>query len=146
MSEKTQEQMQEEQEREQEQQQSEHTFTQEEVNKLIGNAKASERKKFADFEHFRQSHEKLAGVQGELDALKQANSLNEYKTSVSSELGVPAELLVGDSEESIKAYGEKLAPYFKKQVAPIVNSDGTAPKTVPQTKSELFAQTISDYI
>ncbi len=111
--------------------QNEKTFTQEEVNEFVENRLAKERRKFADYDtlkdkaekydeqqnegktELQKANERAEGLQKELDALKNANSINQARTKVSKETGVPTELLTGEDEESCKAQAEAILKFAK---------------------------------
>lgn len=53
----------------------------------------------------------LQAVRDELAGLKAANALREIREKVSKELGVPASLLTGDSEDACKTQAEAIKAY-----------------------------------
>lgn len=119
------------------------TFTQEEVNRLLG----KERAKYKGFADFKRAAE-------ELEALKQrdmteaqkataraeaaekkvaeyeaAESRRSWVEKAAKETGVPADVLSAieaDSEESLMEKAESMKGYFAKPSAPVVGSDGHA--------------------
>ena len=96
----------------------EKTFTQEEVNKIVGERLARESAKYADYEtlkdkaarfdeqeeasksELQKAQDKAAKLQSELDGMKKADSIRQIREKVSSATGVPASLLTADTEEA----------------------------------------------
>jgi len=108
------------------QQQQPRTFSQAEVDAMIGERLGREKAKYADYEELKakaaqftaqeeaaksdlqKALDKAAKVQSELDALKKANSARDARDKVSAETGVPANLLTGDTEEVCKAQADAI--------------------------------------
>lgn len=96
----------------------ERTFTQAEVNSIIENRLRKESAKYADYEtlkakalkfdeaeeanksELQKATEKAAALQGEIDKLTKANEIRSVREKVAQDTGVPAQLLMGDTEES----------------------------------------------
>lgn len=116
--------------------QNEKTFTQEEVNEFVESRLAKERKKYADYDMLKEkagkydeqqnegeselqkATERADGLQKELDALKNANSINSTRANVSKDTGVPAELLTGEDEETCKAQAEAILKFAEPKKYP----------------------------
>lgn len=112
-------------------QQTERTFTQAEVNAIIADRLNRERTKYADYDalkakaqqfdavqeagksELQKANEKAASLQAQVDSLTKANTLLDLRTKVSTETGVPADLLTGDTEEACKAQAQAIAAYAK---------------------------------
>ena len=102
------------------------TFTQEQVDALIGERLTRERAKYADYEAIKAKAEKFdqqeeaaksdlqkaednaADLQKQLDAMKAANSARDARDKVAAAKGVPAQLLTGSTEEECTAQADKL--------------------------------------
>ena len=105
------------------------TFTQEEVNKLVGNARMKERGKYSDYDELKanaarldeleekgksaleKANEKLAKAMAENDSLKKAAAKAEWIRNASEKTGVPESLLHGDTEEEVEANAQALAEW-----------------------------------
>ena len=85
-----------------------------------------------------QELERLKGVETELSQLKAANSIRDMREKVSKATGVPAHLLVGDTEEDCTAWANSMKEYAKPAAYPIVPNggepagNGPAPSTAEQ--------------
>ncbi len=140
------------------------TFTQDEVNKIVERRLSKERAKYEGFDQLKADSEelarmrdrdkteaerasaKLAKVTAERDALRAEKSAAEWKRAASEEFGVPQEVIEGTTEEGIRAHAERLAPYFRKDPAPVVKSDGRTPSGVPLSTADQFARALEDVI
>lgn len=116
----------------------EKTFTQDEVNKIVGERLARESAKYADYEtlkdkaakfdeqeeasksELQKAQDKAAKLQSELDGMKKADSIRQIREKVSSATGVPVSLLTADTEEAaleqanaIKAYANPGHPVVR---------------------------------
>jgi hypothetical protein len=100
----------------------ERSFSQDEVNKLIEKRLYRERGKFSDYDELKEKASKAESVETDLQtALKRAEEaesklkgfetakqLSEWKTQVSKDTGVPAEVLEGSTLEEIQAHAERI--------------------------------------
>lgn len=98
------------------------TFTQEEVDKMIGARIYEERAKFADYAEVKAKAEKLdllgeetkkakeeaASLKGQLASLQKEIDTRNAREKVSAETGVPARLLTGETEEACKEQAEAI--------------------------------------
>lgn len=132
------------------------TFTQAEMDAIIGDRLKRERLKYADYEELKQKAEKFdaseeaskselqkateraEALQKELDSYKHAEEVRQIRTKVSAETGVPVELINGDTEEICKAQAEKLKPYMDHGY-PRVRDAGEVRKTASGSTREQFA-------
>lgn len=105
------------------------TFTQAELDAIVGDRLARERSKYADYEtlkdkaarfdaaeeagktELQKANDKLAALTGELDRLKAADAARQIRDKVSAETGVPANLLTADTEEACKAQAAAIKQY-----------------------------------
>ncbi|WP_075844679.1 capsid assembly scaffolding protein Gp46 family protein [Collinsella bouchesdurhonensis] len=78
---------------------------------------ANEAKKSAD--------EKIAELEKRLDAKEKAERRAKAAAKVAQEKGVPADLIVGDDEESMAEWADKMLAAFKKKPAPRVEKPGS---------------------
>lgn len=94
------------------------TFTQEEVNAIVGKRLAETRAKYADYETLKEkaakfdkteeaaksdlqkATERAEALQKQLDSMIQADKLRQIRDKVSKETGVPITLLSGETEEA----------------------------------------------
>ncbi len=81
---------------------------------------ANEAKKSAD--------EKIAELEKRLDAKEKAEARARTAAKVAQEKGVPADLIVGDDEESMAEWADKMLAAFKKKPAPQVEKPGSFDK------------------
>ena len=102
------------------------TFTQDELNAIVGERLKRESAKYADYEDLKakaqkfdeytesqkteleKANEKTASLEAELTSLKKANEVREMREKVAKEKGVPVDLLTGDTEEECAAFADKL--------------------------------------
>lgn len=138
--------------------QPEKTFTQEDVNKIVGDRIAREREKFADYDAIKAKAEKFDEIeeankselekaqeranklQTELDSMKAAEQVRAIRDEVAKETGVPSNLLTADTKEgceeqakAIKAYTESNRPGY-----PSVRDSGEATTSTKGTTKEQF--------
>lgn len=106
------------------------TFTQEEMDAIIGERLKRERAKYVDYESLKEKADKFdafeeanktelqkateraEALQKELNAYKKADEVRELRDKVSKETGVPADLITGEDEETCRAQAEKLKAYI----------------------------------
>lgn len=117
------------------------TFTQEEVDHLIGERLFREREKYAGFEDYKAKAEKFDAaeeaaktelqkaqeraekLQAQLDDMKRADDLRTIREKVSQETGVPASLLTAGDEEGCRTQAQGILD-FSKPVRPSVPDHG----------------------
>ena len=105
------------------------TFTQTELDHIVGERLAREREKYSDYEALKEkasrldnieesqkselqkATERASAAEAELAALKKAAALREMKEKVAAETGVPANLLTGESEDECKKVAEAIKAY-----------------------------------
>lgn len=64
-------------------------------------------------------------AEDKLAALEKGAELEKARAKVASETGVPAEFVVGDDEDSMREYAERLAKHYKDDPAPSVPQAGS---------------------
>ena len=142
-------------------QQVERTFTQEEVNELMGKVRRETRDKFRDYEDLKKkadaydeaqeaskselekAREESARAIDELNALKAEKARSELRQKVSKETGVPADLISGDDEEAMTANAKAIAEYAKKANTTAPADKGGAARRGGKSTADLFAEAIS---
>lgn len=115
------------------------TFTQDEVNEMMGKVRRETREKYADYDELKQkasaydeaqeaakselekAQEAAAKAGEELDALRAEKARNDLASRISAATGVPASLITGTDEESMTASANAIAAYARaaSTVAPL---------------------------
>ena len=139
----------------------ERTFTQAEMDAIIGDRLKRERAKYSDYEDLKakatafdeaaeasksdlqKATERANSLQAELDALTRANKERELKEKISEETGVPAKLLRGSSEDDLRAQAEAIKS-FAKVSAPAYPNIRDGGETPPTTASKEDILSIKD--
>ena len=131
------------------------TFTQDEVNELMGKVRRETREKFADYDdlakkakaydeaqeaaktELEKAQEAAAAAKAEADALRAEKAHAQLAAKVSAATGVPASLITGNDEESMTASANAIAAFAKTAttVAP-VDKGGAASKQ-PQSDESI---------
>lgn len=133
--------------------QAERTFTESEVNKMMEARIGKERAKFADYDELKakasrfdeiedankselqKATERADALQSQLDSLTKANEIRDIRNKVSTDTGVPAELLTADTEETCKAQAESILKFAKPNGYPTVRDGGES--RVPESKDKV---------
>lgn len=134
------------------------TFTQDEVNRIV----AERVKRYANYEELKQKAEqfdkleeegkselqkaldKANGLQSELDALKQKETLRDLREEVSKDKGVPANLLTGTTKEECEAQAEDIINFAANRPGyPAVPDGGEPTVTVKKSTRDQFADWIN---
>ena len=105
------------------------TFTQAELDAIIGDRLARERAKYADYEilkgkaakfdeaeeagksELQKAQEQLSAVTAELDKMKSDNAVRQIREKIAAEKSVPAGLLSGMTEEECTAQADALLQF-----------------------------------
>ena len=113
------------------QEQTPKTFTQDEVNELMGKVRRETREKYADYDdlakkakaydeaqeaaktELEKAQEAAAAAKAEADALRAEKAHAQLVAKVSAATGVPASLISGDDEESMTATAKAIAEFAK---------------------------------
>lgn len=113
----------------------ERTFTQAEMDAVLGERLARERAKYADYDALKEkaeaydaaaeanksdlqkATERADALEKELKAIKQANQERELREKIATETGVPASLLRGSSEEDLRSQAEAILTFAKPQTS-----------------------------
>lgn len=107
----------------------ERTFTQAELDEIVKSRVAKERAKYANFEELQQkaskfdemeeanktelqkATEKANALQKQLDDMNKANEVRNIRDKVANETGVPATLLMGETEEDCMNFAQNILAY-----------------------------------
>lgn len=141
----------------------ERTFTQAEMDAVIGDRLARERAKYADYNDLKakaqaydaaqeadksdlqKATERADALEKELNALKTANQERELKDKVSAETGVPASLLRGSTEDELKAQAQAILDFAKPQKGyPAVKDAGEVTKVSGGSTRDQFKDWFND--
>ncbi len=124
------------------QEQEPRTFTQAEVDAIVGERLQRERSKYSDYsalkekadlyDRYEESNktelqkatEKAEALQKELDGLKTAEQIRGIREKVSQETGVPTSLLTATTEEECKAQADAIKAYAQPASYPHVPDAG----------------------
>lgn len=109
----------------------ERTFTQAELDAIVGDRLSRERQKYADYDalkakaasydaqqeagksELQKAQEKAGQYKSQLEELQKTMAARDARDKVSAETGVPASLLTADTEEACKAQAEAILQYAK---------------------------------
>lgn len=112
------------------------TFTQQEVNAIVGERLKRERDKYADYDDLREkarkydensnsnkselqkATEEIEKLQNQLDGYTKAESIRKIREKVSAETKVPASLLTGEDEEKCKEQAAAILAFAKPKEYP----------------------------
>lgn len=126
----------------------EKTFTQEEVDAIVGDRLKRERGKYADYDAMKEKAEKFDALveqnkselqkaveradslQAELEALKSANSVRDIRQRVADNTGVPVSLLTGTTEEDCETQAKAILEFSHPSGYPSVRDGGEVTKRV----------------
>ncbi len=136
------------------------TFTQDEVNAIVGKRLAEEKSKFADYEEIKakatkfdeaeeankselqKAVERANNLEAELAGLKKSEEVRQTREKIATETGIPAHLLTGDTEEACKAQAEAIKAYATPNY-PKVKDGGEVPKITSGNAKADFAEFMS---
>lgn len=144
----------------------ERTFTQTEMNAIIGERLERERAKYADYDTLKdkaakfdaaeeasktdleKERERADGLKKQLDQLTRANSIREIREKVARETGVPVETLSGEDEESCKAQADAILRFAKadNSYAPIQDAGEAVPPTGKKSNRDVFAAYMNNFL
>lgn len=134
------------------------TFTQEEVNSIVAERLGRDRQKYADYDSLKKKAEEYDKMQeasktelekaterankleNELAAIKKANEVREIRSKISSETGVPVELLTAETEEDCKKQAEAINAFAMPKSYPRVQDGGEVSGTHKQSNGKQFAE------
>lgn len=134
------------------------TFTQDEVNAIVSDRLKRANEKYADYDALKEkaskldeieeaqkselqkANEKAQALETELEQMKSANALREIKDKVSSETGVPVNLLTADNEEALFEQAKGILEYAKPQGYPQVKDGGEVHQVGKHSTRDQFAE------
>lgn len=134
----------------------EKTFTQAEVDAIVGERLKRDRAKYADYEDMKAKAEKFDqleeaskselqkaiergnALETELEALKTANSIRDIRQTVAEKTGVPATLLTGETQEECEEQAQKILEFSNPKGYPNVRDGGEITKNIgkPSTRQQ----------
>lgn len=144
------------------------TFTQDEVNEMMGKVRRETREKFADYDALKQkadaydeaqeaakselekaqeaanselekAQEAAAKAEKELEAMRAEKARNDLAARVSAATGVPAALITGADEESMTASANAIAAYAKAASTAAPFDKGGAGASKPMSRDQILA-------
>lgn len=133
------------------------TFTQEEVNAMIGKRVNEVTSKYADYEDLKtkaskydeqqnkgktelqKANERADSLQAQLDKLIKENTVRQARAKVSEEMKVPVELLTEESEEACKKQAEAILAFAKPQGYPGAKQNKGNTQGMTQLDADLAA-------
>ena len=136
------------------------TFTQEEVNAIVGKRLAEEKGKYADYDvlkakaekfdeaeeasksELQKATERAQNLENELNGLKKAEEIRQTREKIATEPGIPSNLLTGSTEDECKAQAEAIKAYATPGY-PKVKDGGEVPKTSSGNAKADFAEYMS---
>ncbi len=134
------------------------TFTQEELDRIVGERLQRERAKYADFEALKEKAskfdqieeqskselqkvtERADALQKELDGMKKADAIRLVRESVAQETGVPVNLLHGETKEECEEMAKAILSYAKPSGYPQVRDGGEVRSTTGGSTREKFKE------
>lgn len=135
------------------------TFTQEEVNGIVNDRLARERKKYeginldelkakaAKFDEIEEANktelekanERAKSLQAELDSMKKSNEIKEMREKVAKETGVPVNLLNGNTEDECTEQANAIKEFAVPNGYPAIKDAGEPQFTVKRNARDEFA-------
>lgn len=135
----------------------EKTFTQAEVDAIVGDRLKRDRAKYADYDTLKEKADRFDQMeeanktelqkaiergdqlQIELDKLKGANAVRDLRIKIAEETGVPANLLTGSTEEECRDQAKAITAYANPKGYPNVRDGGEVTKTGKPSTRQQFA-------
>ena len=137
------------------------TFTQEEVNAIVGKRLAEEKGKYSDYDEIKakaakfdeaeeankselqRATERANNLESELAALRKENEVRTMREAVSKETGIPSNLLTGDTEEACKAQADAIKAFAQPSGYPRVKDGGEVSTNHAGSAKQQFADFMS---
>ena len=92
------------------------------------------------------AQEAEAAAKTELEKLKAEREAEKERAKVSAETGIPADLIVGDTEDDMRDFAKKLAEHFKLDPAPKVPGAGKIPKEPAKDAKDAAMRELADQL
>lgn len=143
----------------QEQEQEERTFTQAELDAIVGDRLKRDRAKYADYDSLKEKAQKYdeqveaskselqkatdraQALETELNRLKKDTEVRNIRQAIAEETGVPASLLSGDTDEECRAQASKILEFAKPGGYPSVPDGGEIPHSAGKKSTrQVFAE------
>ena len=139
------------------QEQEPRTFTQEEVDRIIGERLKRDRADRADYEELKakaakldeieeankteiqKATERAEALQKELDAMKNAETIRGIREKVAEETGVPVRLLTAETAEACAEQASEILKFKDERKYPTVPDGGEARVTQQRSTRDSFA-------
>ena len=136
----------------------EKTFTQAELDVIVGDRLKREKAKYADYDDLKAKAEKFDqmeedsktelqkaiergnALQTELDAIKSANEIRDIRYRVAEETGVPVNVLTGKTEDECKEQAKSILEFAKSNGYPAVRDGGEVTGKTKATTKQQFAE------
>lgn len=134
------------------------TFTQDELNTIVGERLKREREKFADYEDLKakagrldeleeanktelqKATERAQALEAELNSLKEAETIRTLRDKVATETGVPASLLTAKTEDECREQANAILGFARPQEYPQVKDGGEVNHVGKPTSKQQFAE------
>lgn len=135
----------------------EKTFTQSELDQIIGERLKREREKYPDYDALKEKAAKLDEIEeaskselqkateraekleAELKGIKAEQEIRAIKDRVSAETGVPVNLLTGNTEEDCKSQAEAILGFANVNGYPAIKDGGEITHVTKPSTSQQFA-------
>lgn len=124
------------------------TFSQEDVDRIVADRLARERKKFERHDEFRAAFDRLEEVTAERDGLAQKVAEHEERVKhdalvaeVAESKGVPASMLRGSTKEEMEAHADAILPHLRPSV-PRIPGAGVQPEQTPESADRQFIRNL----
>lgn len=124
------------------------TFSQEDVDRIVADRLARERKKFERHDEFRAAFDRLEEVTAERDGLAQKVAEHEARVKhdalvaeVAESKGVPASMLRGSTKEEMEAHADAILPHLRPSV-PRIPGAGVQPEQTPESADRQFIRNL----
>ena len=136
----------------------EKTFTQAELDQIIGERLKREREKYPDYDALKEKAAKLDEIEeaskselqkateraekleSELTQLKRAEEIRGIRDTVATQYGIPANLLSGESEETCTEQAKALLEFKSAIPYPTVKDGGEVQNRIKGSTRQLFAE------
>lgn len=134
------------------------TFTQDEVNSIVGKRVAEERAKFGDYDELKKraaefdklksgnetelekTVKKLNDLQKKIDGMEREKTVSAIRQKVADEKKVPVSLLYGTTEEDCNKQADLILDFSKKSTYPELKDGGeTSPTPSGKTRDQFAA-------
>lgn len=126
------------------------TFTQEEVNELMGKLRREVTGKYADYDALKEkataydeAQEAAAKAKAEADALRAEKERAALVAKVSEATGVPASLIQGEDEEAMAASAKAIAEYARSASTKAPDDKGGAASSAKASTKDQFTDVLS---